>query len=81
MIVTGGSRRPINRDDVVYDCGDLEEWSILQCRDFRDFRSGRDRSIPLPDLLHAIDKENVRFIRLWRVPDEYLRGLLALVPA
>lgn len=73
-MTVAGTHRPIVPTDVVYDYGDLPEWSIIECRDFEPLR------LPLPDLMTAIGKSrksNPRFLDLWRIPDEHVRPLLA----
>ena len=71
-----GTHRPINERDVVYDYGDLPEWSIIECRDFTPVR------LPLADLLAAIGKApdtGLQFLNLWRVPDEHVPALLGAI--
>lgn len=73
MMKVIGKHRPIAHTDVVYDYGDLPEWSIIECCEFEALR------LPLPDLMVAIGKSrttNPRFLDLWRVPDEHVRPLL-----
>lgn len=43
-----GKHRPVAPTDVVYDCGNLPEWSIIPCRDYQPLR------LPVPDLMVAI---------------------------
>jgi hypothetical protein len=73
MMQVMGKHRSIAPTDVVYDYGDVSEWSIIECRDFEPLR------LALPDLMIAIGKSrasNPRFLDLWRIRDEYVRPLL-----
>jgi hypothetical protein len=59
-----GSLRPIQDQDVVFDFGDLDEWSIIPCQSFEP------AEYPLPALLNLLDRQNCRFLSLWHMPDE-----------
>src|SRR5258706_441940 len=59
-IVTG-KRRPIQDQDVVFDFGDLEEWSIIPCTDFKPAKFSLDA------LLQLLDRKNPRFLSLWKM--------------
>ena len=72
VMTVEGKHRPIAPTDVVYDYGDLPEWSIITCKGFKTIR------LPLPDLMTAIGKERdttPRFLDLYRVRDEHVTGL------
>jgi len=58
--------RPICADDVVFDFGDLREWSVIPCRDFQA------ASLSLERLLALLGKEGAKFLSLWRMPDNEL---------
>lgn len=67
-----GARRPIRDDDVVFDFGNLREWSIIPCRDFQP------ASLSLEDLLALLGKVSPRFLSLWRMPSDGSKLLKAL---
>ena len=46
-------------EDVVFDFGDLKEWMVIPCRDFRPATLGLD------DLLELLDVDSPRFLNLW----------------
>lgn len=73
MSVVVCKRRPIMPADVVYDFGDLNEWSLIDCKGFTRFE------LPLNELLQALGKDpgaGVMFLNLWRVPDRLVLPLL-----
>jgi hypothetical protein len=73
VMTVEGKHRPIAPTDVVYDYGDLTEWSIITCRGFKPVR------LPLPDLMTAIGKRRdttPRFLDLYRVRDEHVMTLV-----
>jgi hypothetical protein len=57
-------------DDVVFDFGDLRDWSVIPCRDFQA------ASVSLENLLALLGKDNPRFLSLWRMPDDLLASKL-----
>src|SRR4051794_1378953 len=73
VMIVEGKHRPIAPTDVVYDYGDLPEWSIITCRSFEPLR------LPLPGLMVAIGKTRDtahRFLDLYRARDEHVPTLL-----
>jgi hypothetical protein len=76
MSVVAGKRRPVRASDVVYDYGDLPEWSVIDCTGYRPLR------VPLETLLKSLGyppAAGLMFLSLWRVPDEKVAGLLRLI--
>ncbi|CAA9389121.1 MAG: hypothetical protein AVDCRST_MAG64-1091 [uncultured Phycisphaerae bacterium] len=65
-----GARRAIGPDDVVFDYGDLAEWSAIPCTGFRS------ASLPLDDLLDLTRMPNARGLNLWRVRDDAMAAEL-----
>ncbi len=57
-------------EDVLFDFGDLREWSVIPCRDFHS------ASLPLANLLAFLGKKNPRFLGLWRIRDDKLAATL-----
>jgi hypothetical protein len=65
-----GTLRNQQPNDVVFDFGDLPEWSVIPCRDFQPAR------LSLDELRKLLGKDNVRGLKLWPVPDELGPNLL-----
>lgn len=75
MVVEGIERR-ITSDDVVFDYGDLPEWSIIPCREFKPLR------LPLSNLMVVLGKTRrttPRFLDLYQVPPEHVPSLLKVI--
>lgn len=71
-----GSPRAIIASDVVYDYGDLREWSKIDCVGHQSLR------VPLPSLMKALGYSSdatPRFMDLWKVPDSKVGPLLSVV--
>jgi hypothetical protein len=68
-----GSMRPIQSNDVVFDFGDLKEWSIIPCEGFQAAR------LSLRDLREVLNVENPRFLNLWQMPESLGEKLLKAI--
>ena len=76
MRFTASDRRLIKLTDVVYNYGDLPEWSIIECKSF-----GLPQ-IPLNMLMVAIGKDadaNPRFLDLYAAPDDLVLAVKRLL--
>jgi hypothetical protein len=75
VMTVEGKHRKIAQNDVVYDYGDLPEWSIITCKNFERLRL----PLPLPELMASLGKQRAlspQFLRLYRVRDEHVPTLL-----
>lgn len=68
--IVHGKPRAIGERDVVFDYGDLREWSVIPCRDFRPAK------LRLDDLRVILNRDNMRGLKLWRMSDEVGSRLL-----
>jgi hypothetical protein len=64
-IVAGDKRKQVP-EDVLFDFGDLREWSVVPCRGYEE------AFLSLDALLAILGRKNPRFLSLWRMPDEAL---------
>jgi hypothetical protein len=62
--IVSGKLRPIQDQDVVFDFGDLDEWSIIPCDRFKP------AYLSLDALLKFLHRKNPRFLSLWHMPDK-----------
>lgn len=63
-----GSLRKQQPDDVVFDFGDLQDWMVIPCRDFKPARLGLN---DLRELLRLDEPiTSTRFLSLWQIPDD-----------
>lgn len=70
-----GLPRRIAEEDLTYDYGDWEEWSLIPCGAPRPVRE-----LPRQEMMELLGKEPrtpPRFLGLWRVPYQRVPGLLA----
>lgn len=73
-VTVSGSKRGIASDDLVYEYGNLKEWSILPCGGMKPVRD-----VPRADVMESVGKPgdtNPRFWSLWQVPDQRVGKLL-----
>jgi len=70
-----GPRRPIRDDDVVYDYGNLREWSVIPCKTLKPVRP-----LPRGDVMELLGQPRdtpPRYWSLWKVPHHFISALLA----
>ena len=69
-----GTRRPIAHDDVVYDYGNLREWSVIPGKPFKPVRAlARGDAM---ELLGQPRDTPPRYWSLWKVPHSYVPALM-----
>jgi hypothetical protein len=59
-----GVLREQRPEDVLFDYGDLPDWRVIPCRDFRP------ATLPLNDLRRLIRTDVVRGLNLWPMPED-----------
>ncbi|MDB5292393.1 MAG: hypothetical protein JWL69_3634 [Phycisphaerales bacterium] len=63
VLTVDGDLRPISRDDVVFDYGDLDEWKIVPGNGFRP------ATLTFDNLLAVTRMPNARGMNLWHMRD------------